>query len=115
MKAQLRTSIIVLLAAGILPACGHLHKVEDVKIDAELVTAKAEITSPEVSKGDTVSVYTTSCKRVVTDRHGFKNRCRDTVVGKAEVMDVLEDEHSLLQAQDGLILDDSMRVESINE
>ncbi|MBX2994901.1 MAG: hypothetical protein KF681_08765 [Bdellovibrionaceae bacterium] len=114
MKNLWRNMFLVALAAGVLPACGHLHKVEDVKIDAEVVTAKAEITSPEVNKGDTVSVYTTSCKKIFTGRHGFKNRCRDTVVGKAEVLDVLEDEHSLLQAQDGLILDDSMRVESIN-
>ncbi len=113
MKRMFRVVGVLILLSNF--GCAHsAHKVDGPQEKSEIPAGiRVGIGGKEVKEGDTVAVYSTTCRTVTTgdERPRRKKECSDQVVGSALVLKVLDHDSAVVSPQNGLVMNESMKVE----
>jgi hypothetical protein len=110
MKYKIILLMSLSLGAGV--GCTHLHLVDGPISKTEMPSGiKVGIGSQEVKEGDKVVVIKSVCKTAARGRVGQINQCFFENSGEARVVSVLGIDSAIVQPDEGVILDSSMRVE----
>jgi len=107
-------SLFLLIGAlGVgLTGCAHVHQVEGSVAKTELPEGvKVGIGGQEVNEGDKVAIMKSVCKMVTRPRLGRVNQCRFVKAGEALVLKVLDHDSAIVKPDEGVIMDNTMRVE----
>lgn len=105
--------VLVLVGFGIgSMGCAHVHQVEGSVAKSEIPEGvMVGIGGQEVSEGDKVSVMQSVCKMVNGPRVGKFKKCRYVRTGEALVLKVLDHDSAIVRPAEGMVMDNSMRVE----
>src|SRR5262245_19153861 len=116
-KITMNTKVIKILflqAVLVLGGCVHFHKVQDLEENAKIPTGiKVAIGSTEVNVGDRVEVFRATCTKSFKPRSFGKKTCKDTLVGQASVVQILDNRFSIVSPEEGVAIEDDMYVEKM--
>lgn len=105
-------SFVAILFLLTLSACGHFHRVLEPKptpLAPEGI--KVKIGSKEVRAGDQVVVFKSICKSPSTTRGNAPQRCTQKTMGRAKVVEVLDEKTAVIEPIGEFKVDNSMNVE----
>jgi hypothetical protein len=95
-----------------LIGCAHMHQVDGPVTKFEIPEGvKVGIGGKEVAEGEKVAVMKSVCKRVSRGRSGTLNQCHYEKAGEALVLKVLDHDSAIVRPDEGVKMDESMRVE----
>lgn len=110
---RLVLAITIISTSAMTIGCVHNHVVDGVQEKIEIPEGvKVSIGSKEVKKGDTVNVFRVECD---PKRRGLRssaiNECAQKMLGTAKVIEVLDHDLAIIQPENGLVMEQDMKVE----
>lgn len=115
MRLQFLT-LLLTSTSYLLSGCGHMHKVDGPQAKEELPSGvRVGIGGKEVNEGDTLSVFKPKCHKIARGRRGTETECHDKEIGKAKVLKILDHDSAIVEPQNGLVMDNTMKVEKQGE
>lgn len=106
-------TVVTMTALGtVFSGCSHgTHEVDGVQARDEIPEGiRVRIGGTEVTDGDKVDVFRTSCRTYSSPKNGSE-KCKSIKIGSALVLKVLDHDSAIVQPEDGLVMDSSMTVE----
>lgn len=104
--------LILMTGAYMASGCAHNHYVQGPEEKSEIPEGvRVAIGSTEVKEGEKVDVFRSVCKKVYRGRRGARTSCLDDKVGEARVLKVLDHDTAIVEPEQGLTMDTSMKVE----
>ncbi len=111
MKNVFLALVIAGFGFGVI-GCAHMHEVAGPVEKSEIPEGvKVGIGGKEVAEGEKVAVMKSVCKSVTRNRGGSFNQCHYAKVGEALVLKVLDHDSAIVRPDEGIKMDESMRVE----
>ncbi len=110
MNKMYAVTLIALAVAS--SGCAHSHIVEAEPSRTERPEGiKANIGGKEVREGDRLRVFTNLCRKQSGPRGISREVCRSSIIGEARVLKILDDDSSIVEPLNGLVMDSDMHVE----
>jgi hypothetical protein len=105
--------VLSLILCGELIGCVHTHSVHVAEPKSEIPAGfRVGIGSSEIREGDRVAVLKPNCKKVASGgRDAPRDFCVNKKIGEALVLKVLDHDSSIVAPQEGLKMDETMKVE----
>lgn len=106
----MKTIISLSLFSLVFLGCAHQHRFVE-KPKESVNTIKVSIGAREVKINDIVDITTQKCLDVIKGK-GQKNKgCQNVKIGEARVVEVLDEDHSLVSPLNNLTFTPEMKVE----
>jgi hypothetical protein len=107
--------LFVVILMGMTGCVHNTHKVQGSEPQSEIPAGvRVGIGGTEVKDGDLVNVLRTSCHKTFQGEKKSQNECHNESLGTALVLKVLDHDSAIVQPQGNLVMDSSMRVESLS-